>query len=324
MGQDIIKLDSIDKRLISCLYHHYREPLTKIAKLCKISRDQVAYRLEKYEKEGLIRKYLTIFNYPLLGFNEFVIVWLRLKSTSESKKLIKQELENMKNVVSVGEATGNYDLFIDFVFKNKLEFEKVFYQFLKKHKANIDNYSIYLTTYAELFPLKSFGNLTEERNYPIVKSSESMDLGEKDIKILRVLEKNGRARIIDIAKQTGLSSELLVYKLRQLYKKGIVAGTRILFDMERLGFYFGILRIKLNDPSENIRERMIGFCKKYKHTNAISFGISDFNCIIQIFYQQEEELRQTLRDINEKFKGEIEKSDILLLEKEGIVKTFPL
>lgn len=322
--EEIVSLDNRDKKLISYLYHHYREPLTKIAKACKISRDQVEYRLKKYEKEGFIRKYLTLFNYSLLGYNEFVIVWLRLNADLETKKTIKKELENMKNVVSVGEVVGNYDFFIDFAFKNKVEFEKAFYSFIRKHKASIANYSVYITTYGEFFPIKSFGNLSEEKTFPIVKSIEPINLDIKDTKILQALEKNGRARIVDIARQTNLSSELLVYKIKQLYKKNIVLGTRILFDMEKMGFYFGVLRIKLKEQSENIRDKIAIFCKKHKHINAVSFGISDFNCIIQVFYQREEEFRQTMRDINQEFRNEIENSDILLLEKEGIVKTLPL
>lgn len=322
--QNFVKLDNIDKKIISYMYHHYREPLTRIAKACKVSRDQVEYRLRKYETEGLIIKYLTLFNYPLLGYNEFIVVWLKLNSTLENKKLMKEELENMKNVISVGEVTGNYDLFIDFIFKNKLEFEKIFYQFLRKHGMTIENYSVYLTTYAEFFPLKSFGNLNEEKTYPILKSSEMSGLNEKDVKILKALEKNGRVRIIDIANQTGLSSELLVYRLKQLYKKGVVLGTRILLDMEKLGFYFGVLRISLRDLSEDTRGKIIGFCKRHKNVNAISFGISEFNCTVQIFYQNEEELRRTIREINQEFRNTVVKSDILLIEREGLVKTLPL
>jgi DNA-binding Lrp family transcriptional regulator len=318
-----IKLDARDNKLLSYLYHHYREPLTKIAKACKISRDQVEYRLGKYESQGLIRKYLTMFNYNLLGYNDFIIVWLKLQGTSEEKQAIKNKLENMKNAVSVGNVLVNYDLFVNFVFKNKSEFEELFHSFLEEHKEHIKEYVIFITTYTEFYPLKIIGLHNEEKNYPVVAPTEKVELSEKDLAILKMLEKNGRARVIDIAEKTRLSSELVVYKLKQLYKNKIILGTRIQFDMEAMGFYFGSLIIKLKDRSKKTKEKIINFCKNHKHINALSFGIAEYDCVIQAFYQQEEEFRQTLRDIKEKFREEIDKSFILLIENEGRAKTLP-
>ncbi|MDA3836485.1 MAG: Lrp/AsnC family transcriptional regulator [Nanoarchaeota archaeon] len=52
-----MNLDTVDKKLITYLYHNFREPLSKIAKATNLSRDQVEYRIKKYEKEGLIIKF---------------------------------------------------------------------------------------------------------------------------------------------------------------------------------------------------------------------------------------------------------------------------
>ncbi|MBR9702128.1 Lrp/AsnC family transcriptional regulator [Candidatus Pacearchaeota archaeon] len=317
-----IKLDKVDKKLISYLYHHYREPLTKIAKACKISRDQVEYRLKKYEQQGLIRKYLTIFNYDLLGYREFTVVWLKLKASNERKIIIKKQLENMKNVVSVGDALANYDLFMNFVFKDKREFESEFNSFLEKNKQFISDYSVFITTSIELFPLKELGISKEEETYQITNPSKPINLDKKDLSILKALEKNGRARIIDIARETGLSSELIIYKLKQFYKNKIILGTRILFDMEKLGFYFGLLRIKLRNSNEPLRKKIREFCRNHKHVNALAFGIADYSCGIQIFYKKESEFREAIRDITNNFENEIEDSQIILIENEGRVRTL--
>ena len=317
-----MKLHETDKRLLSYLYHHYREPLTKIAKACKLSREQVEYRLKKYETQGLIKKYLTIFNYYLLGYKEFIVVWLKLDTTKKNKDLIRRELENMKNVVSTGDVLGTYDLFVDFVFKTKQEFEEVFYSFLKKHDE-IKEESIFMTTFAEFFPMKQFGKIYDEKTYTLLNESKPIKISEKDLKVLKILEENGRARVIDIASKTGLSSELVVYKLKQFYKNKLILGTRIQFDMEKLGFYFGTLIIKLRDKTEKTKNKIKSFCKYHKYINALSLGVAEYDCIIQIFYKKEKEFRQTIKEINEKFRNEIEKSFILLIENEGKVKTLP-
>ncbi|OGJ22102.1 hypothetical protein A3K73_07470 [Candidatus Pacearchaeota archaeon RBG_13_36_9] len=315
-----MEFDKTDEKLISYLYHHYREPLTKIGKACRLSRDQVEYRIRKYENEGLIRKYITIFNYDLLGYHEFVVVFLKI---SREKEAIKKELENMKNVISTGEVISKYDLYVNSVFKNKNEFEEIFYSFLEKHKENIEKFSVIALTDAELYPLKYFGEKNSEKNYPLVSPNKEVKISEKDMNLLRALEKNGRARIIDISKQTDISSELIVYKIKELYKNKIILGTRLLLGMEKHGFYFGVLLFKLKNLGKKSKEKIKNLCKNHPYINSLGFGIGEYNCFIQLFYRNEEEFRKSLREIKKELSSGIQDYELLLIEEENDVKTLP-
>lgn len=315
-----MEFDKKDKKLISYLYHNYREPLTKIGKACRMSRDQIEYRIKKYEGQGLIKKYLTIFNYDLLGYHEVIVVWIKLKN---GKEQIKKELEKMDNVLSVGDILSKYDLFVNFIFKNKKDFEEKFYQFIKKHESKIENYSLSIATDMQLYPLKFFGELNTEQSYRVVSYEKKIKLTKKDLKLLKAIEKNGREKIINLSAETGLSSELIIYKLKQFYKNKIILGTRLFLGMENFGFYFAVSRLKLKNLDEELKNRIKDFCKNHKNVNALSFVIGKYNCQIQSFYQEEEELRQTIRDINKEFSKEILESELLLIENEGRVKTLP-
>lgn len=311
-----MKLDAIDKKLLRSIYHNCRNPITQIAKACRISRDQAEYRLKKFESKGLIKKYLTIFNYSLLGYNEFAIVWLKLSSKKES---LKKELEKNPNVISTGEFLSNYDLFINFIFKDKQDFEDNFNKLLENNREII-NYSIFSTTYSEFYPLKDFGELKEAREYNFTEPSKKVEISQKDLSIMGELEKNGRIKISDLAGKIDISGELLAYKLKQLRKRKIILGNRVQFDMEKLGFNFATLRLRLSHLE---KEKIKSFCKNHKHINALAFGISNYNCIVQFFYQEEKELRDSLRDLNNIFQGIIQRSELLLIEKEGRARTLP-
>ncbi len=315
-----MKFDKIDEKLISYLYHHYRESLAEIGKACRLSRERVEYRIRKYENEGLIRKYVTIFNYDALGYHEFVVVLLKI---NKEKELIRNELENMKNVISCGEVLSKYDLYINCIFKNKNEFENIFYSFIEKHKEEIENFSVFMLTDAELYPLKYFGEKNHEKNYPVVSSNKENKISEKDMKILKVLEENGRARIIDISRQTGISSELILYKMRELYKNKIILGTRLLLGMEKHGFYFGVLKLKLKNLNRNSKEKIMNFCKNHPYINSLGFGIGDYNCFIQLFYRNEDEFRKSLREIKKELSSNTQEYELLLIEEENDVKTLP-
>lgn len=316
-----MKLKAKDEKLLAYVYHHYREPFTVIGKACRISRNQVEYALNKLQKGGLIKKYLTVFNYSLMGYNEFVIVWLKIKNNSKAQ--IRKELEDMKNVVSTGNVLNKYDIFVNFVFKDIVEFESVFFDFIEKHKDKIMDYSFFRSTFVEFFPLKFFGDEKEEASFVTSSENKMMEtITDKDLKIIKMLEEDGRSRIVDIAKKTGISSELIVYRIKQMYKKNLIVGIRIQFDMEKLGFYFASLRLKI-DATKELKKELEQFCIRHKYINALSFGLADYNCIIQFFYQNEADLRKSVQETNEFIGDKILDSDLLLIEKEGKCKTLP-
>jgi len=315
-----MKFDKTDKKLISYLYYHYREPLTKIGKACRLSREQVEYRIRKYENGGLIRKYVTIFNYSLLGYNEFVIILLKI---NKEKELIRHELENMKNVISCGEVISKYDLYVNSIFKDKDEFENVFYSFLETHKESIEKFSLISLTDGMLYPLKYFGEKNSEKNYSLVSQNKEVKISEKDMKILKALEKNGRARIIDIAKQTGISSELIVYKMKELYKNKVILGTRLQLGMEKHEFYFGILMFKLKNLDKGSKEKIKELCKNHPYINSLGFGIGEYNCFIQFFYRDEKGFRNSLKKIKKELSSGIQDYELFLIEEENDVKTLP-
>ncbi|GAI76514.1 unnamed protein product [marine sediment metagenome] len=147
---------------------------------------------------------------------------------------------------------------------------------------------------------------------------------KKDIKILKELDKNGRVKIIDISKSLNISAEMALYKLKNLYKNKIVLGSRIIFDMEKMNYFFGNLKLNLKHLSEKTKQEIFDFCKQHKFINALSFGIGEYNCLVQFFFSQEKQFRNSLKDFLEKFNNEINSSDIILVENEGEIKTLVL
>lgn len=316
-----MKLSKTDLKIILYLYNNCRDSYTKIAKECGLSRKQVEYGIKKYEKNGLIKKYLTIFNYNYLGFNQFVTVWMKIK---KDKDTIKKELSSMKNVLSTGDVITQYNLFVNFICEDMKKFEKIYYNFLDKHKENIDKYEIFLVSSFDLFPLKILKIEYEQKKVKFMgEKNNKIELTEQDLRILRELEKNARIPLIDIAKKTNISCELIHYKLKQYHKNNLISGTRIQFNLEKLKLNGALYVMKIN-KSESLIEKIQVFCKNHSYINGLSLGISEYNCFIQIFYENDEELRKTIKDINKKFDAQIKKSKLLLLENEEVANTLPL
>jgi len=228
-----MKLNNQDYKLLSYLYHNNRESLTKIAKACRLSREQVDYKIKKYMSEGLIKKFATIFDYSKFEYDYFVILFVNLNN-NEIIDSFFGELKENKNCISFGKMFGEYDAYINLIFKDEIEFSENISKILDNF---VKDYIVIKPYHAEIFPLK-FMEHKDNENIVMIEDSKKEKIDEKDKLILKALEENGRVRLIDIAKKAGISSELTLHKLRNLYKKKIILGHRIQFDMEKLGYSF--------------------------------------------------------------------------------------
>ena len=106
-----------DKKLLAYLYSNSREPLSKISKDIKLSREQVKYRINKFEKDNLIQGYIPLINNNKLGYNIISLVLFKLANNNKLKEF-KQKLKSSKNRILTVETLTKYDIGGLYIFKN--------------------------------------------------------------------------------------------------------------------------------------------------------------------------------------------------------------
>ncbi len=318
-----MELKESDYNLLSYLYHNNRESITKIAKATKLTREQVDYKIKKYIDTGLIKGFHTLFDYGKFGYNHFVILLLKFEKTS-SINIFSQKLNKNKNCISYGHVYGKYDLFLNCIFKNEEELSNFISDLISDKTNRVSDYFIIKPFFAELYPLKFFNHKNRE-NFTVVGTvSEERKFDKKDIGILKIIAKNGRIKLIDIAKKLNTSSELALYKLRKLYKDKVILGSRIQFNMAELGYHFSLVLLNIRNFSDENKEKMKRFSRNSKHVNSLIFSLTRPNCIVQLFHKDQVELKHTINEIKELFKDEYIDIDIMhLSEDEGEINTLP-
>ncbi len=318
-----MKLNESDFRLLSYLYHHNREPLTKIAKACKLSREQVDYKIKKYLSSGLIMKFGTIFDYNKLGYNCFAIFLLKFEKFFSVKTFPKKLAKN-KNCISWGKIHGRYDLYATFIFKDEKELGDYISSLFNDKINTLSNYLLIKPFFSEMYPLKLYSHKNLE-DYPFIgESTGKIKIDEKDKKILKCLAEDSRMKLIDIAKNVGISIELTFHKLKKLNKNKIILGSRIQFDMGKLDYYFSQIFLDIKNFSDENKNKIKKFCRDSKHVNSLTFSLIRPNCMIQLFYKKESELRKTIDSIKNLFEKENIKINITLSDtEEEKVNTLP-
>ena len=212
-----MELKESDKKLLACLDYMDRSSVSKIAKASRLTRKQVEYKLKKYLKEGIIKKFMTSVDYSKFGYANFVVLLAKFDKSS-NLGWIKEKLNEDKNCISFGEIIGKYDLFINLIFKDDLEMDNYLNKIIANEKNPVLDYYVLRPYLIEKYPRKFLWSEIKKEKKILIQGSNSSPrkLDKIETEILKILEKNGRERIIDVAKKLNISSELALYKIRKL------------------------------------------------------------------------------------------------------------
>jgi Lrp/AsnC family leucine-responsive transcriptional regulator len=119
-----IKIDEIDKKIISELSGNAEMPHAELADKCGVTRQTIASRIKRLENEDIIRKYKAVVDYEKVGLQSFIILFLKL-DTSDSAKAADfiNSIKNDPNVIMDVSITGEWDVMLLLAFGNVKEYE---------------------------------------------------------------------------------------------------------------------------------------------------------------------------------------------------------
>jgi len=91
----------------------------------------------------------------------------------------------------------------------------------------------------------------------------SVKINKKDLKILHELDYNARMPLSELAKKVGLSTQLVKYRLDNLFRNKIIVGTMAVVDLHRLGFFTYRIYLRFQKTSEKNELEIIEYFKKH-------------------------------------------------------------
>ncbi|MBM3200011.1 Lrp/AsnC family transcriptional regulator [Candidatus Woesearchaeota archaeon] len=318
-----MELKKYDTKLLAYLYHNNRDSLTNIAKGVHLSREQVDYKISKFIESGIIKKFIPIVNYSKLGYKHFIILLLRFNKPNQMQIFLEEHKKD-RNWISRGKVLAKYDMFMHLLFNDEKERNEYLSDMLQTHNEYIADCLILSPYFGALYPIKFLGS-NKGGDYILTEYGQGVvELDEKDKSILKALAKDARAKIIDIAKEIGISAELVLYRLRKLKKEGILLGSRIQFDMDKLGYFYASLLINIKNFSLKNQNKLKTFAKNAPYVTSIAFMVNKPNCFISLFYKNENELRKTIEELKKLFNGDSIEMDIFFVKsEEEEINTLP-
>jgi len=124
----------------------------------------------------------------------------------------------------------------------------------------------------------------------------NFELDETDIRILQILQENGRLTAIEIAEKVGLSPSPCARRIRHLYSDGYITGMHASLNLKKIGIRVQVIaQIRLSRHSEAVVE---GFETAVRSMPEITdcFTISgDFDYLLRVICPDNEAYEKWLR-----------------------------
>jgi|TARA_B100002003_G_C14067983_1_gene513840 DNA-binding Lrp family transcriptional regulator len=121
-----IKVDNKDKLILEQLQLNARLTIAEIAKITKLPRDVVMYRIKKMETSKVIRGHHTMINPGKIGHPLYSYVFFSTYNLKvETENAFIKYLTSQKHIVYVAKNSGQYDFTIGICAKDYREFDEI-------------------------------------------------------------------------------------------------------------------------------------------------------------------------------------------------------
>jgi DNA-binding Lrp family transcriptional regulator len=311
------ELDLKDKKILFELDTNSRQTYQEIAKKVRLSKDAVFYRIKRLEKEGIVQRYQTLIDVGKLGFISFRIFYKLQNTTSQIEEDIINFLKNHKIVVWMVTIEGYWDINTWILCKEISELELFWKEFISKYLNYLADKRLSIFTDITYFSRAYL--LNKKKNDIAIKfvtAPVNIKVDPIDIKILQILNLNARTPILEIAGQIGFSSKQISHRIKNLEKRKIIIGYRTMFDLQKIGYLYYRLHIKVKNLTPEKERLFRNFA--FEHPNIIydHYSICGSDLEIDIQVENVEKLREIIQQIKDNFSLIIQEYEILHYLKE--------
>lgn len=313
----MINLDAKDRKILAELDSNSRQSFQEIARKVGLSKEAVFHRIKALEQKKIITGYTLLVSLAKLGFMQ-VKLMIKLQNITQN---IKDEmilyLKNHKKVQWLASCVGNYDLLIGFVVKNLEEFYKIKNEISNKYSNYFLNEEVSIMIEGKAHGRKYLGKSAQTQHY--IGEKENIEIKKKDYEILRLLSKNARMSVVEIAQKLNLTPRIVAYKIKQFEKKKIVVGYLISINHEKLGISYFKSFIYLRKTNNEI----INFLENQKNCVYNVLALASWNLEPEFEVYSNEEFYKVVDEIQDLFGKDIKNINNVLITREHKFDTFP-
>lgn len=317
-----LKLDKKDKKLLTMLDENARYSNTQIAKKIGLSKPAVEYRIQRLHQNRVIFEYYTVINFTLLGYFQYKIYFKFQDTTLEDESKMVAYWKQASNSVWVAQVRGRWDLAVSILARSNFEFGKILNAFMNRFAKFVLLKDVLLTEYSPIYA-REYLIQTKPSAFLYGIPAERYELDTIERTLLRAISTHARLSIVELVKKTGLSRDVIQYRLKKLKKERVIVHYRCYPNLEVLGikFYKVIFRLKNFDSATE--KRLNTYVAQHKHSPQLLKLIGSWDLEVEFETETEDDLYKYLAEVRKEFSSIIRDFDIIRITKTYKYDYFP-
>ncbi len=320
----MLKLDLSDKKILYELDKYSRQSNKQIAKKVGLSEQVTGNRIKRLIDNNIIDYFHVKTNPMALGYFH-AKSYLRFHNLTQDKfNQLVEELKHQPRIFWLAALRGKYDLIVSIYIKSIAEFSQRYQELFKQWEPYIlDRKILFLEkafTYnqSHLWPKQPHQEIIYTKG-----CEEKIELDETDIKILRILNQEGRKPLVEIAKQINTSADTVNYRIKNLEKKGLITGFGAKINFSNMGNNYSIIFFKMQNMNSEKYLKLETWAKFNQKVVVLMKTLGDHEVEIELITSNQEELDHDIKSLREEFLSEIKDYEILEVTKEHRLTYFP-
>ncbi len=313
MAEKLLKLDIKDKKILAELELDGRAPLSKLSHKAGLSKSNVAARITRMKKAGILTRFIVGLSNEALG-GTFYRLYFSFQNTPPNFEhdLIKM-FYTLPNARWFAFFNGRWDFATRIVAENEYEFKKIESSIMKKIGRYVKEKSICININSAIhnysYITGNEGPIVPRKEYNGTKISS---FHKTDKQILYYLNENCRMSATEIGKKIGISPESVSYRIKKLRQKGVITRFTVRLDRLRLGAVESKILISFNYGLEKEEEKFLGYCDANPYLSYYSRILGAWDMEADMDAQDLDSLYRQVREMKKSFPELIKDYNVLI------------
>lgn len=307
--------DLLDRKILYELDIDARQSLSALAKKLRRKRNTIEYRIKKLQDRGIIKNFVTLLDAEKLGLTVWNVYLEFQDIDSAAEQAIISYLKTIKRVWWVAQTAGRYDFIYSVYVRNIKEFYSIVREFNSRFGRYILRQDIIAHVEVDVFSRGYF------LNQPSIgvkwsKEAERISLDETDKKILKLLSTNARISSVELAEKIGSTPRIVIYRVKQLEKTGVISRFRLQLDVGKLGYSFYKVIMYLKNYSKEQENRLREYCRNLGNVFHYEKKMGSWMLELEMDIENYEMAHKLMKSMKESFPDYIKGFDLLLITNE--------
>ncbi len=318
-------MDLFSRKLLFYLDADARINISTLAKKMRCSPQRVHYTIQQLEKRNTICGYTTVFNYRTFGLNGYYIFFQAVYKTKDEYQILISYLKGQPEVVWIESIQGLWDLGVLILASNPSAFNAIFRRIMTEKTKMLKKYfivtiiAIYAYDRDYLMP-----KIIAPKDFSILGGdSGALKLERNLMKISEQLLLSPDSTLKSLAKKTGLSFPTIVKGIKKLKCDQVITGFKPILNVETLHICSKHVMVSFSNFDAVLEEKLTSFCKNHPNIITLIRCFGRWDLILEFESLTEEEFRNFIFLLREKFEDIIDEYDVFPILKREKLQFLP-